>query len=220
MSGGRVAAVVLAAGGSARLGRPKQLVVHAGEPLVRRAARAARLAGADPVLVVLGAHADAVAPALAGLDGVRPLVHAGWGAGMAGSLLAGLEAVRAADPAPDAVLVTLADQPLVDAAALGRLIAAWPGAHALAAAAYGDPPGAVLGVPAVFGRAHLGALLDALRAVDGDAGAGRWLRAHRAMVTPVPLPEAAFDLDTPADLDRLAALDGPGEVTSSTEAPR
>jgi CTP:molybdopterin cytidylyltransferase MocA len=208
-----VAAVVLAAGGSTRLGRPKQLVEHAGEPLVRRAARAAREAGADPVLVVLGAHADAVARALTGLDGVTTLVHADWARGMAGSLAAGVRAALAAAPACDAILVTLADQPLVDAAALRRLLAAFPGAHALAAAAYGDPPGAVLGVPAVFGRAHL----DALLAVDGDAGAGGWLRRHRERVVAVPIPEATLDVDTADDLARLAArgasgAEAPGEA--------
>jgi len=67
VSGARVAAVVLAAGASTRLGTPKQLVEYAGEPLVRRAAGAALGSGARPVIVVLGADADRVARALAGL---------------------------------------------------------------------------------------------------------------------------------------------------------
>lgn len=206
-----VAGVVLAAGGSTRLGTPKQLVVHEGEPLVRRAARAARAAGADPVVVVIGAHAALVAPALAGLAGVTTVVHDGWTDGMGSSLAAGVRAALAAAPACAALLVTLADQPLVDAAALGRLLAAYPGPHALVAASHGDPPGAVLGVPAVFGRAHL----DALLALRGDAGAGGWLRRHRERVLAVPMSEAAFDVDTPDDLARLTS-----RAADPTEAPR
>ena len=108
----RIAAVVLAAGGSARLGRSKQLVVHEGEPLVRRAARAALDAGAEPVIVVLGAHADLVRQALDGLP-VSAVVNDAWETGMASSLRIGARA--ALDAGCDAVLVTLADQPLVDA---------------------------------------------------------------------------------------------------------
>lgn len=190
----RVAAVVLAAGASSRLGRPKQLVEYLGEPLVRRAARAATEIGASPVVVVLGAHADLVAPALDGLAGLTVVPNAAWRSGLASSLAAG---VRAAldDLAVDAVLVSLADQPLVDAGALRRLVAAYPGAHGVVASAYGD----ALGVPALFARAHA----DALLALSGDAGAGAWLRARRAQVTAVPMDAAALDVDTPDDVARL-----------------
>ncbi|GJG86131.1 hypothetical protein tb265_13120 [Gemmatimonadetes bacterium T265] len=193
----RVGAVVLAAGASTRLGRPKQLVPYAGEPLVRRAVRAAVDAGARPVVVVLGAHADAVAPALDGVAGVRVVVHARWRDGLGASIAAGVRALDgAAGAALDGVLVAVCDQPLVDAEALGALLAAFGGPGAVVAAAYAD----TLGVPAVVGRDHL----DALRTLAGDAGAGRWLRAHAGLVTPVALPAAALDVDTPEDVARLA----------------
>lgn len=198
----RVGAVVLAAGGSTRLGRPKQLVLYDGEPLVRRAARAAAEAGARPVVVVLGAHAGLVAPALDGVAGVHVVAHARWPDGLAASLAAGLRALDAlagdapSDGAlPDGVLLTACDQPLVDARALGTLLAAFGGAGAVVAAEYGG----TVGVPAVVGREHLGAL----RTLAGDAGAGRWLRAHPGLVTAVPLSAAAFDVDTDEDLARL-----------------
>lgn len=191
----RVAALVLAAGGSTRLGRPKQLVAFEGEPLVRRAARAARDAGARPVVVVLGAQADAVAAALDALAGVQVVTHAGWRDGLAGSLAAGLDALGIAPPL-DGVLLTVCDQPRVDAAALGVLLAAFSGAGAAVAAEYAG----TVGVPAVVGREHL----DGLRALTGDAGAGRWLRAHPALVRRVPMPAAAFDVDTEADVAGLA----------------
>ena len=200
----RVGAVVLAAGASSRLGYPKQLVAHEGAPLVRRAAEAARDAGARPVLVVLGAGADAIAPALEAVPGVQVHVHPDWADGLASSLGAGLRALAAAtradasgaDPC-DGVLVTLADQPLVDAGALRRLLDAFAAGARVVAARYAD----ALGAPAVFGREHLGALC----ALEGDHGAGRWLRAHRALVTAVPMDAAALDVDTPADVARLRA---------------
>jgi len=194
----RVAAVVLAAGGSTRLGRPKQLVELDGEPLVRRAARAALGAGASPVLVVLGAHAARVAPALDGVAGVTALYNADWETGLASSLAAGVRAALA-EPDVDAVLVTLADQPLVDDAALARLIAAYPGAHGVVASAYGD----ALGVPALFARAHA----ESLTRLTGDAGAGAWLRRRGDAVTRVAMDAAALDVDTEADVERLAARD-------------
>jgi CTP:molybdopterin cytidylyltransferase MocA len=194
-----VGAVVLAAGASSRFGAAKQLLEHEGAPLVRRAAVAARDAGATPVIVVLGAGAAAIAPALDGLADVRVVEHAGWAEGLASSLQAGLRALDDATPdAPcDGVLVTLADQPLVDAAALRQLLDAFRGEGSLVAARYAD----ALGAPAVFGRAHL----PALHALAGDHGAGKWLRAHAALVTPVPMDVAALDVDTPADVARLRA---------------
>jgi len=189
----RIAAVVLAAGASTRLGHPKQLLLHDGEPLVRRAARAALEGGAEPVVVVLGAHAELVRRALDGLP-VSAVVNDAWETGMASSIRVGTQA--ALDAGCDAVLVTLADQPLVDAAALRRLVAAFPGRHGVVASTYGD----ALGVPALFAREHAASLLLHL---TGDAGAGGWLRARGHAVTRVAMDEARLDVDTASDVARL-----------------
>ena len=185
--------MVLAAGASTRLGRPKQLVEHDGEPLVRRAALAAAQAGAAPVIVVLGAHAERVAPALAGLHGVSVVVNAEWRTGLASSLITGLHALGT--HGCDAVLVTLADQPLVDADALRRVMAPFSAERRVVTAAYGD----AVGVPVLFAREHV----DDLLRLAGDAGAGGWLRRHAHLVTRVPLDAAALDVDTEADVARL-----------------
>ena len=190
----RIGAVVLAAGASARLGFPKQLIVHEGEPLVRRIALAAVEAGADPVVVVLGASADTIAPALEGLAPVRVIVNHEWTRGLASSLAAGITSVFA-DDRREAVLVTLADQPLVDAAALKRLMAAFDAEHRIVASAYDD----TIGVPAVFAREHAAELMR----LSGDTGAGRWLRDRVAEVTPIPLRGAGLDIDTAADVAGL-----------------
>ena len=146
------------------------------------------------MVVVLGANATAITPALIGLTSVAIVVNPDWESGLASSLAVGLSAFLA-DDSCDAVLVTLADQPLVDGAALRRLIAAIDDEHRIVASAYDD----TIGVPAVFGREHL----DDLTRLTGDRGAGSWLRARQNEVTRVPLYSAAFDIDRPSDVARL-----------------
>jgi len=177
------------------MGHAKQLILHAGEPLVLRVARSAMAAGADPVIVVVGAHAAEVGAAVSSLAGVRVVRNSGWESGLASSLASGLGAA-VEDEACDGILVMLADQPLVDAGVLGPLIAAFRAGARIVASGYDGVPG----VPAVFGREHA----PALTGLTGDAGAGRWLRARLPEVTIVPLERAALDLDTPEDLARLA----------------
>jgi CTP:molybdopterin cytidylyltransferase MocA len=191
----RVGAVVLAAGGSTRLGRPKQLVTLHGEALVRRAARAALEAGAAPVVVVVGAGAAEVRAALAGLPDVDVVENADWADGMASSLAAGLRVLEHAGVA--GALLTLADQPRVQARDLSALLAAFAAGAGVAAAEYAG----TVGAPAVVGRARFAELL----ALRGDRGAGGWLRGLGSAVTRVPVPGAAFDVDTPEDVARLAA---------------
>jgi CTP:molybdopterin cytidylyltransferase MocA len=130
---------------------------------VRRAAAAARRRGAAPFVVVLGAHADAVAPGARRTDGVTLVRHAGWAEGLASSLAAGVRAADALAPR-DGVLVTLGDQPLVDAAALGRLLDAFAGPASVVAAEYAG----TVGAPAIVGRDHLDDLLR-LSATPGPA---------------------------------------------------
>jgi CTP:molybdopterin cytidylyltransferase MocA len=208
----RIGAVVLAAGGSSRLARPKQLVVHEGLPLVARAAQAALETGADPVVVVLGADATMVRAALSGIP-VIPVVNPEWDGGLGTSIATGVRTIMGHTPSVCGVLVMLADQPLVDEAALGRLIDTWfysdprpcdGGLDAtIAAAEYDD----TVGVPAVFGRAHF----DALCSLPPAAGAARLLRHGDDRVIRVAMPEAAVDVDTPEDLERLVPTGGANE---------
>src|SRR6266851_9784754 len=101
-----IGTVILAAGNSTRFGSPKQLVVHKGLPLVRRAAKAAIAAHTSPVIVVLGANKSLVAAELTRLRGVRTVVNEHWATGLASSLAAGLRALMEISGC-DAVLVML-----------------------------------------------------------------------------------------------------------------
>ncbi len=198
----KVGAVVLAAGDSSRLGSPKQLVRYQGIPLVARAARAALNTGADPVIVVLGANVELVGAALSGLS-VVPVVNPEWNRGMGTSIATGVRAMVDRAGFADGVLITLADQPLVGQAALGQLLDAWTDRRmagdcrraTIAAAEYAG----TLGVPAVFGRAHF----EALCSLSPAAGAAHLLRRPDPSVCRVAMPQAAVDIDTPNDLERL-----------------
>ena len=194
----RPAAIVLAAGGSARLGVPKQLIEFRGEPLVRRAARAAAEAGASTVLVVAGAEISEIALALNGLPFAAMIVNDRWREGLASSLAAGVRELQRLDPRADGVLITTSDQPLVTDASLARLLDAFARGARLVAAAYSG----TIGVPAVIAREHF----DALLALEGDVGAGKWLRGRGDAVHRIAVPEAAVDIDTTEDAALLAAM--------------
>ena len=190
-----LATVILAAGGSTRLGRPKQLVRLRGRALLDRAVSAALTATQGPVVVVVGADGLRLRSLVARSRAPRVEIvhHAGWREGMSSSLRRGLDAVP---HGARAVLFMLADQPHVDARSLERLVAAWRRRPArAAAAAYSGR----LGVPAILPRSAF----RALRALVGDEGARRVLAAAPG-VTRVELPEAAVDVDTAEDLTRLA----------------
>lgn len=180
--------LLLAAGGSRRLGQPKQLLELAGVPLVRRAATdLARVCGGG-VTVMTGADAEAVAGALGGL-GLSLCHNPRWRAGLAGTIAAGLAALGDWR----AVLIAACDQPGITAAELGRLVAAWAADPARPAAARYD---GVTGIPALFPRAWEGRLM----ALEGDQGARALLRDRSAEITAVDLPGAATDVDAPADV--------------------
>jgi molybdenum cofactor cytidylyltransferase len=194
----RVAAVVLAAGASTRLGSPKQLIEFRGEPLVGRASRAASEAGASPVIVVLGADAANIAKALSALSSAVTVTNERWRDGLASSLATGIREAQRLDAHCDGVLITTADQPLIDGLALRRLLDAFDDGASLVAAEYSG----TIGVPAVIGREYFEVLL----ALEGDAGAGRWLRGKGDQVRRIPVAEAAMDIDTAPDAAMLASL--------------
>jgi molybdenum cofactor cytidylyltransferase len=191
----RVACVLLAAGGSRRLGTPKQLVRWHSRPLLVHALGAAHAAlPHGPLVVVLGAGALRLRSLVRRTaPGATVVTNARWAEGLATSLQAGLAAIPLGTRA---ILVTLVDQPHVDARALQRLLRAWRRKPGVPAAARYDGRA---GVPAVLPSRSL----QSLRALTGDSGARGLLRGA-AVLTLVDMPEATLDIDTPGDLARLS----------------
>jgi molybdenum cofactor cytidylyltransferase len=188
-------AVVLAAGESARLGRPKQLLPYAGTTLLGHAVDCVRSVGARRVLVVIGAHLELLRTEVARLH-VAHLENLGWREGRGSSLRAGAAAILDGVDAPDGVLVVVSDQPRVGVAELARLVERWRAQpdHIVACAYDGG-----LGVPALFPRE----LAGELRASGGDRGAKAVIHGHLARTLRVDCPAAAQDVDTEADYVRL-----------------
>jgi molybdenum cofactor cytidylyltransferase len=116
-----VAAVVLAAGGSIRFGKPKQLAIFQGEPLVRRIAMSAKEAGCAPVVVVVGASAAQITPVLAGLP-VSIIEHPNWSNGLGSSIAVGVRHAATIAADLDAAILLACDQPFVNAVMLRQLI--------------------------------------------------------------------------------------------------
>ncbi|HEY2729313.1 MAG TPA: nucleotidyltransferase family protein [Polyangia bacterium] len=191
-----IGCAVLAAGASRRLGRPKQLVLVDGVPLIRHVAIAAVRSRCARVAIVLGANAAEVAPTLEGLD-VECVDNPDWAEGMAASVRAA--AAWAGRHALDALLLAVADQPRLSSLHLDALIAASNDGERAAASAYGGQ----LGVPALFPRSWN----PRLALLRGDAGARHLLRASEELVAPVAWQAGALDVDRPEDLSAIRVGD-------------
>jgi CTP:molybdopterin cytidylyltransferase MocA len=181
-----VAAVVLAAGGSSRLGEPKQLVRLGGENLLERAVRVAREAGCSPVVVVLGASAELIRSRCS-LGDARVLVNEGWEEGMASSIRLGVGILSGVE----GCVVMACDQPMVMVEHLSRLIG-----DEVRASRYAGRNG----IPAFFPAAVFGELMG----LRGDMGA-RDLLAGAGFVE---LDGGELDVDTVGDLVRMRELFG------------
>jgi molybdenum cofactor cytidylyltransferase len=191
-----VAAIILAAGESRRLGQPKQLLAYRGQTLLERAIRLANEAGASPVLVVLGANFATISSAIQSSDAI-PVHNDRWRQGIASSIEAGVRALSVCAPEAEGVLLMGCDQPRLSVDHLHALITAFTdqSAAAIAASSYGG----VQAVPAVFPRATF-AELSALR---GDRGARPVIENPPCPVVAMEFQGGEVDIDSPEDLAQL-----------------
>jgi CTP:molybdopterin cytidylyltransferase MocA len=192
-----VAGVLLAAGEGSRFGRPKALVELDGQTLAERGVTLLRAGGTDPVLIVTGAAQVDLGPE----HQARTVYNGEWRTGMGSSLRAALRALTELEASSEvgAVVVALADQPLVGTAAVGRLIAAYQAGARVAVAAYGGRPRN----PVLLAREHWA---EVIATATGDQGARAFLRARPELVTLVECGDTGRpdDIDTPADLEHIA----------------
>jgi CTP:molybdopterin cytidylyltransferase MocA len=191
-----VAAVILAAGASRRLGEPKQLVAVDGEALLARAMRLANEAGAAPVLVILGAHFATICSAISFNDAI-PIFNDRWEQGMATSIHAGLHEIDIRAPESAGALLMVCDQPRLTADHLRALLKSFEArkSRAIAASSYAG----ALGIPAIFPQTAFAAL----RALSGDKGARMLLAKPPCPLVSSPFAGGEIDIDLPADLEGL-----------------
>lgn len=192
-----VAGLVLAAGGGRRFGGAKALVEFGGSTLVQRCAETLAAGGCAQVLAVVGADAPRVIRS-ARVATRCVAINPHWEDGLSSSLRVGLRLASVAGA--DAVVVALADQPLVSPVAVERLIAAWAAGAPAGVATYGGEARN----PVVFDRAVWDEIAEA---ATGDEGARAWLRRCRAVVH-VGCDDAGApdDINTPQDLARLRGV--------------
>lgn len=191
----KVGVIILAAGNSSRLGRPKQLLPFQGKTLIRHIAEAAWEVAGNRVIVVTGSNAALIAQELEGLD--CHLVHNDtWQEGMSSSVKTGIAALQERFRDVNGAVLAVSDQPFVTAATLQGLMDQFEQTNAgIVASEYED----TLGTPALFATSYFPALLQ----LTGAEGAKKLFRRYAREVTPRPFPEGRIDIDTQEDYDRL-----------------
>ena len=191
-----VAAIILAAGESRRLGRPKQLLIYRGETLMDRAIRVATEAGALPVLAVLGAHFGTIRGSIQSPNAI-PVHNDRWRQGMGSSIETGMRALAVCAPDATAVLLMSCDQPRLTADHLRALIGGFASTESpvIVASSYAG----VCGVPAVYPRETFAQL----RALSGDKGARSIIERAPCPVMAIEFEGGEVDIDLPEDLAKL-----------------
>lgn len=193
MSLGKVRIVVLAAGRSERFGTAKLLAEYRGKPLLHHALSAAQGACPGNVCLVVGHDSDEISRA-AGRLADTVIINKDFASGIGSSIASG---VRACRDQSDAILITLADQPLVSSSHLAELVSRWTGdANEIIASRFSG----VSGPPVLFANA----LFDQLEDLHGDVGAREILHRSSSILRTVGFEAASVDIDTPADLEALS----------------
>ena len=180
--------VILAAGNSSRLGRPKQLLNYRGVSLIERACRQA-LRITDRVSVVTGASAENIADALEELP-VTLIHNASWQEGMGSSIVTGVNA----DTGSSGVLLMLCDQPLISDEHYMALVQCFnENPQKIIASSYKQ----VIGVPAIFPARFFASL----QGLSGAIGARKIIQENPDSLTSIDCPQAAIDIDVEADVE-------------------
>ncbi len=203
-----VTGLVLGAGGSMRLGRPKQLLAYGDGTLLGHVLDVARLCRFDQIIAALGGSADEVSASV-DLAGADVVVNDAYGSGCSSSIAAALEAV---DPRCEVMVLMLGDQPGVSAATVAALRAG-RGDAPLAVCRYEDGRGH----PIAFARSVFGELAD----LHGDKGVWRLLDRRAGDVTEVEIAGTVpRDVDTPEDYRAVLAEAGVGVSAAADDASR
>lgn len=189
--------ILLAAGASARMGQPKQLLPFKGKTLIRHTAKEALETTCRPVIVVIPPNQPLLQKELEDMD-VLIVENEHASLGMSTSIHAGLVRMQTETSQSLAILFMVVDQPFINATHLTNLVNAYTVSEkSIVASAYKDQ----LGVPALFDKKWFPALMQ----LTGDQGARKLLKAYPDEIHAISFPEGAFDLDTPENYAFLIA---------------
>jgi len=187
--------VILAAGASTRLGKPKQLLQYRGKTLLAHAINEAVNSNADAVVVVLGKDANLFKKELDEKK-IRVAINSSWEEGMASSLRLGLDTLLNDKPYIDAVIFMVCDQPHISSLVLNELIITQQKTtKQIVTCNYGDS----MGPPALLHKKYF----EGLMKLSGDAGARKIIQKNMNDVATILFPEGNIDIDTEEDYEKL-----------------
>lgn len=185
--------IILAAGSSSRLGQPKQNLVYKGKTLLQRVVETALSSICQPVVVVLGANYQLIAPTISGYL-VEVIINHEWSEGMASSIRSGLKKCLEMKPSLKSVAIMVCDQPFVDTY-LVNMLTVTKAHEGICACSYSG----TVGVPVLFDAVYFDELLQ----LKGAEGAKKVMQHHMEKVKEIPFDLGSIDIDTMTDYDRL-----------------
>ena len=187
--------IILAAGASTRLGKPKQLLQYRGKTLLAHAINEAVNSNADAVVVVFGKDANLFKKELDEKK-VRVAINSSWEEGMASSLRLGMDTLLKDKPYIDAVIFMVCDQPHISSSVLNELITTQQKTtKQIVTCNYGDS----MGPPALLHKKYF----EELMKLSGDAGARKIIQKNMDDVATILFPEGNIDIDTAEDYEKL-----------------
>ncbi len=190
-----IAILILAAGGSSRMGQSKQLLPWEDTTLLGNAIRKAKASDANSVVVVLGANAESIQNEIPE-NHIEVVVNSSWASGLGSSIACGTDFLINTKNKPNGILIMLADQPLVDTPYLNEMMATFNSKHpTIIATAYENRAG----VPALFSENYYRELTK----LDDDFGAKKIINSQKENVLVLDLGERTVDLDTKSDYESL-----------------
>ena len=191
--------IILAAGASVRMGKPKQSLEFDGKTLLQRAVQTAHESERRPIVVVLGEQIDVLKNEIKDFD-VQIAENADWKNGMGSSIKTGLEKVLEINDQINGVLIMVCDQPFVSPELINQIVEMYRKTDSLITASkYSE----TLGVPALFDRRIFPQLLS----LENKGGAKKIIRQFQNETAFVSFEEGNFDVDTPEDYLKLIDLE-------------
>jgi len=189
------AAIILAAGQSSRLGKPKQLLKYQGKTLLQHAIHTAKQSKVQSVIVVLGSNSDLVSNDIDS-SGIHLVINNDWQSGIASAICCGIQSLRRLDSNVDAVILMVCDQPFVSPDILHSLVQKQKETGKLIIASQYDD---TIGTPALFHKE----LFMELIALEGDSGAKKIMMQHSNLLATISFPKGSIDIDTIDDYKAL-----------------